>query len=65
MKAKMRKGLLVSVAVVALLVMMPLTALATHVTNHEGTASCLGFELYAQVDGISGLLLNWSASLQA
>jgi hypothetical protein len=60
MEAKMRKGLLVSVAVVALLVMMPLT----HVTNHEGTASCLGFELYAEVDGLSGVLLNWSASLQ-
>jgi hypothetical protein len=60
----MRKVAVVSIAVVALLAMMPNAVLAIHVVNHEGTAGCLGFELYAEVIDGSGVLINWSASIQ-
>ena len=62
MSAKMRRGVLVSVAVVVLLVMLPLTALATnHVTAYSGTASCESFELHAEITGV--VTLYWRAEL--
>jgi hypothetical protein len=62
MNAKLRKGVLVSVAVVALLAMVPLTALANHAYGYDGTASCEGFELHADIAGV--VQLYWTASLQ-
>jgi hypothetical protein len=41
--------------------MMPLTALANHVTAYDGTASCEGFELHAEIAGV--VTLYWTASL--
>jgi hypothetical protein len=58
----MRKGFLVGIVVVSLLVMLPMTALASDVTEASGTASCEGFEFHVFVDG--GLLIQWTASLQ-
>jgi hypothetical protein len=61
MNASMRKGFFVSVTVVLILVMLPLTALANHVTAYDGTASCEGFELHAEIAGV--VTLYWTATL--
>lgn len=62
MSAKMKKGAILSVVVVALLTMLPLTAMASFISAYDGTASCEGFELHADVVG--GLQIYWTATLE-
>jgi hypothetical protein len=62
MNARMKKGVFVSVVVVAILVMSPLTALACHVETYSGAASCQGFELQAEVVGT--VTLYWKVKLE-